>query len=85
MYQEGTGEVVLYPEDAAAAARAYAAYHGLSPEAINAAADDATVSVQLQHDVPTVFIRVVRIDTITIRAFSAAHARYGVDSPLNGG
>jgi Flp pilus assembly protein TadG len=85
IYQDGTGEVVLDPGEAADAARAYAVYHGMSPESAEITADDHAVNVQLHEDVPTVFVRVVRIDTVTIRAFSTAHARYGVDSPLNGG
>ena len=84
MYLEGTGAVVLSPDDAAAAARDYAAYHGLAPETIDAAADDQAVSITLNQDVPTVFVRVVGIDTVTIRASSLAHARYGIDRPLNG-
>ena len=85
MYREGTGVVVLSPREAAAAARDYAAYHGLAPETIEAAADDQLVSIRVHQDVPTVFVRVVGIDTVTIRASSAAHARYGVERPLNGG
>ena len=84
MYREGTGAVFLSPDDAAAAARDYATYHGLATEAIGAVADDQVVAVQLHEDVPTVFVRVVRIDTITIRASSTASGRYGVDRPLNG-
>jgi hypothetical protein len=85
MYREGAGAVLLSPDEAAAAARAYAAYHGLPSESIDATADDQVVIVQLHQDVPTVFVKVVRIDTITIRASSTAGARYGVDRPLNGG
>jgi len=84
MYREGTGAVFLNPDDSAAAARDYASYHGLAAEAIDAVADDQVVAVQLHEDVPTVFVRVVRIDTITIRASSTASARYGVDRPLSG-
>ncbi len=84
MYRQGTGDVVLSPADAAAAARDYALYHGLSPDAVDAAADEQVVSVQLHHDVPTVFVRVVRIDVVTIHASSTARARYGVDRPVNG-
>jgi Flp pilus assembly protein TadG len=84
MYREGTGAVVLSPAEAASAAWDYAAYHGLAPEAIDAAADDQVVSISVHEDVPTVFVRVVRVDTVTIRASSLAHARYGVDRPLNG-
>jgi len=85
MYREGTGTVVLSPDQATAAARDYAAYQGLAPDAIDAAADDQVVTVQLHQDVPTMFVRVVHIDTITIRASSTAYARYGVDRPLDGG
>jgi Flp pilus assembly protein TadG len=84
MYREGTGAVFLSPDEAAAAARDYASYHGLAADAIDAAADDAVVTVQLHTDVPTVFVRVVHIESITIHASSTASARYGVDRPLNG-
>src|SRR5262252_536581 len=52
MYREGTGVVVLSPDLATAAARDYAAYHGLAPEAIDAAADDQVVSIAVHQDVP---------------------------------
>jgi Flp pilus assembly protein TadG len=84
MYREGTGAVFLSPDEAAAAARDYASYHGLAADAIDAAADDALVAIQLHTDVPTMFVRVVHIDSVTIRASSTASARYGVDRPLNG-
>ena len=84
MYREGTGVVFLSPDDAASAARDYASYHGLTADQIDTNADDQLVTVQLHQDVPTVFVRVVRIDTVTIRASSTASARYGVDRPLNG-
>ena len=84
MYGDGTGAVFLNPADAAAAARDYASYHGLASDAIETAADDQAVSVQLHSDVATVFVKVVHIDTVTIRASSRASARYGVDVPLNG-
>jgi Flp pilus assembly protein TadG len=84
MYREATGAVFLNPDEAAAAARDYASYHGLSPDSIQASADDQVVTVQLHSDVPTVFVKVVRIDTVTIRAAAMASTRYGVDRPLNG-
>jgi type IV secretory pathway protease TraF len=84
VYREGTCAVFLDPDEAAAAARDYASYHGLAAEAIDAVADDQVVSVQLHQDVPTVFVKVVHIDTVTIRASSVARARYGVDRPLDG-
>ena len=84
MYGDGTGAVFLSPAEAAAAARDYASYHGLASDAIDTAADDQAVSVQLHSDVPTVFVKVVHIDSVTIRASSTASARYGVDVPLNG-
>jgi Flp pilus assembly protein TadG len=84
MYSEGTGAVFLSPDQATAAARDYASYHGLAADAIDAAADDQVVSIQLHTDVPTVFMKVVHIDSVTIRATSTASARYGVDRPLNG-
>ena len=84
MYAEGTGAVFLSPTEAAAAARDYASYHGLGSDAIDTAADDQAVSVQLHSDVPTVFVKVVHIDSVSIRASSTASARYGVDLPLNG-
>jgi Flp pilus assembly protein TadG len=83
MYHEGTGAVFLSPDEAAAAARDYASYHGLGPDSIEAVADDQVVTVQLQSDVPMVFVKVVHIDTVTIRASSTASARFGVDRPLN--
>ena len=75
LYREGTGVVVLNPDEAATAARDYAAYHGLAPETIDATADDQVVSIAVHQDVPTVFVRVVGITTVTIRASSLAHAR----------
>ena len=84
MYREGTGAVFLNPDDATAAARDYASYHGLPSDSIEAAADDQAVSVRLHEDVATVFVKVVRIDSVVIRASSTASARYGVDGPLNG-
>ena len=84
MYREGTGAVFLSPDDAAAAARDYASYHGLPPDSIEAVADDQVVAVQLHRDIATVFVKVVRIDSVIIRASSTASARYGVDRPLNG-
>jgi Flp pilus assembly protein TadG len=84
MYSEGTGAVFLRPDQATAAARDYASYHGLAADAIDAAADDQAVTIQLHMDVPTVFVKVVHIDSVTIRATSTASARYGVDRPLNG-
>jgi Flp pilus assembly protein TadG len=84
MYSEGTGAVFLNPAEAAAAARDYASYHGLAPDSIDTVADDQVVTVQVHTDVPTVFVKVVHIDTVTIRASSTASARYGVDRPLNG-
>ena len=84
MYGDGTGAVFLNPAEAAAAARDYASYHGLGLDSIDTAADDQVVAVQVHTDVPTVFVKVVHIDTVTIRAASIASARYGVDRPLNG-
>ena len=84
MYREGTGAVVLSPDEAAAAARDYAAYHGLPPDTIEAAANEQVVSIAVQQDIPTVFVRVVGIDTVTIRASSVARARYGIDNVVNG-
>jgi uncharacterized membrane protein len=84
MYREGTGLVVLSPADAEAAARDYAAYHGLPADALDVQAYESTVSVRVWRSVPTVFVRIVRINTLTIRAASTAHARYGIDQPLNG-
>src|SRR5262252_6834959 len=40
MYHDGTGAVFLSPDEAAAAARDYATYHGLATAGIEAAADD---------------------------------------------
>ena len=84
MYREGTGAVFLNPDEAAAAARDYATYHGLATAGIEAAADDQVVTVQLHMDVATLFVKVVHIDSVVIRASSTASARYGVDRPLNG-
>jgi hypothetical protein len=84
MYSAGTGAVFLSPDQATAAARDYASYHGLAADAIDTAADDQVVTIQLHTNVPTVFVKVVHIDSVTIRATSTASARYGVDGPLNG-
>jgi len=84
MYREGTGLVFLSPADAEAAARDYAIYHGLPSEAVDTEADDSTVSVHVHRNVPTVFVRVVRINSLTIEAAATARARYGIDRPLNG-
>jgi len=84
MYREGTGVVFLSPADAEATARDYAAYHGVQADAVDVRADDSSVSVHVWRNVPTVFVRVVRINSLTIEAASTAHARYGIDQPLNG-
>ena len=84
MYRDGTGAVFLSPDEAAAGARDYATYHGLAADAIEVVADDQVVTVQLHMDVATVFVKVVHIDSVVIRASSSASARYGVDRPLNG-
>jgi Flp pilus assembly protein TadG len=84
MYRDGTGAVFLSPDEAVAAARDYATYHGLPKDGIEAAADDQVVTVQLHEGVATVFVKVVHIDSVVIRASSSASARYGVDRPLNG-
>ena len=84
MYREGTGSVVLNPGDAVAAAQAYAQYQGLSPEEVQAQADDQVVAVQVSRTVPTVFVRIVNIDSLEIHAAATAHARYGIAEPLNG-
>jgi uncharacterized membrane protein len=84
MYREGLGLVVLSPADAEAAVRDYAAYHGLPADALDVQADESTVSVRAWRNVPTVFVRIVRVNTLTIRAASTAHARYGIDRPLGG-
>ena len=84
MYREGTGIVVLNPGDAIAAAQAYAQYQGLAPEDVQAQADDQVVSVQVSRTVPTVFMRIVNIDSLEIHAAATAHARYGIAEPLNG-
>ena len=84
MYREGTGIVVLNPGDAIAAAQAYAQYQGLAPEDVQAQADDQVVSVQVSRTVPTVFVRIVNIDSLEIHAAATAHARYGIAEPLNG-
>jgi Flp pilus assembly protein TadG len=84
MYRDGTGAVFLSPDEAAAAARDYATYHGLAADAIEVVADDQVVTVQLHEAIATVFVKVVDIDSLVIRASSSASARYGVDRPLNG-
>jgi uncharacterized membrane protein len=84
MYIQGTGDVLLNPTEAAAAARDYAVYEGVSADAVDAVADDQSVYVDVHEDVPTVFVRVVHIDSVRIQASSTAHARYGVDRPVKG-
>ena len=51
---------------------------------MQAQADDQVVSVQVSRTVPTVFVRIVNIDTLEIHAAATAHARYGIAESLNG-
>jgi len=84
MYQEGTGAVLLDAREASRAALAYAEYHGIRPDAIAVSADEHRVRVELQHGVPTVFVRIVHVDTVVVRASATAGVRYGVDQALSG-
>jgi Flp pilus assembly protein TadG len=85
IYVQGAGDVLLNPSEAAVAARDYAVYQGVAADAVDAVADDQSVQVKVHENVPTVFVRVVHIDSVTIRASSTAHARYGVDRAVSGG
>jgi Flp pilus assembly protein TadG len=78
-YRESFGErVVLDPASAREVAAAYLADGpaGLSAEV---AADPERVVVRVSRDVPTAFLRIVRIDSVRIGAVAPAELRYGVE------
>jgi Flp pilus assembly protein TadG len=66
----------LNPAAAEAAATAYAVYQGVEP--VSVVADVQQVAVQVGQTVPTVFLRVLHINTSWIEARGVAHARAGV-------
>ncbi len=77
LYSRGDGVVRLQPTAAREAAMYYAMYNGTLAEDVQA--DEASVYVRMTQDVPTVFLRVVRVNSIQIRAEATARPRYGID------
>ena len=77
LYTRGDGVVRLEPTAAREAAMYYAMYNGTLAEDVHA--DHASVYVKMSQDVPTVFLRVVRVNSIQIRAEATARPRYGID------
>jgi Flp pilus assembly protein TadG len=77
LYSRGDGVVRLEPTAAREAAMYYAMYNGTLAEDVQA--DDSSVYVRMRQDVPTVFLRVVRLNSIQIRAEATARPRYGID------
>jgi Flp pilus assembly protein TadG len=77
LYSRGDGVVRLEPTAAREAAMYYAMYNGTLAEDVQA--DEASVYVRMSQDVPTVFLRVVRVNSIQIRAEATARPRYGID------
>lgn len=78
-YRESAGQrIVLDPESARATAAAYLANQrgGLSADV---AADPERVVVRVSRDVPTAFLRLVRIDSVRIGAVAPAELRYGIE------
>ena len=61
---------------AAEAARAYAEYHGVVPLAVTA--NETQVMVRVGQSVPTVFLRVARLNSLWIEARGVAHPRAGL-------
>ena len=61
---------------AAEAARAYAEYQGVVPLAVTA--NDTQVMVRVGQSVPTVFLRVARLNSLWIEARGVAHPRAGL-------
>jgi len=77
LYSRGDGVVRLQPTAAREAAMYYAMYNGTLAEDVQA--DEASVYVRMSQNVPTVFLRVVRVNSIQIRAEATARPRYGID------
>jgi Putative Flp pilus-assembly TadE/G-like len=77
LYNRGDGVVRLEPTAAREAAMYYAMYNGMLAEDVQA--DAASVYVRIAQDVPTVFLRVVRVNSIQIHAEATARPRYGID------
>jgi Flp pilus assembly protein TadG len=62
--------------EAQARAAAYAEYQGVQP--LDVVADAGQVTVRVGHSIPTVFLRIVRVNTLWIEARAVAHPRVGV-------
>ena len=72
-----SGEWVLMDLVPRAVSAGRAMYNGTLAEDVHA--DHASVYVKMSQDVPTVFLRVVRVNSIQIRAEATARPRYGID------
>ena len=77
LYSRADGVVRLDPTAAREAAMYYAMYNGALAEDVQA--DQSSVYVRMSRQVPTVFLRIVRITTMRIQAQATARPRYGVD------
>lgn len=73
---ETTSPARLDPAVAEARATAYAQYQGVQP--LGVVASDAQVTVRVGRTVPTVFLRIVRLNTLWIEARGVAHPSVGV-------
>lgn len=71
----------LDPRTAQSAARAYAEYEGVVPVAVTA--DATQVMVRVGKRVPTVFLRVARLDSLWIEARGIAHPHPGLSQAGN--
>jgi Putative Flp pilus-assembly TadE/G-like len=76
LYSRADGVVRLDPTAAREAAMYYAMYNGALAEDVQT--DQASVYVRMTQDVPTVFLRVVRITSLQIHAEATARPRFGV-------
>ena len=73
------GAIVLNPAAAQSAAESYLVTQ--SPGLVGSvAADQRRVIVHVQRQVPTGFLRIVRITTVTIGATAVAEVRHGIGS-----
>lgn len=79
VYRESAGQrVVLDAESARAIAASYLAGQRAGLEA-QVSADPERVVVQVSREVPTSFLRLVRIDSVRIGATAPAEVRYGIE------
>ena len=79
VYRDSSGTtVVLDAAEAREVAAAYVAGEGAGLEA-SVVVEPQRVVVQVSHEVPTTFIRLVGIDTVRVRATAPAEVRHGIE------